>query len=99
MKLIKPIRTVSGQPVPPPSSPQGVSRLFMPALLVAATVALSSARAQTAAPASPESTKEDILVLTPFEVTTSNENEGYTAATTLAGNRLNTELRDIGSAV
>jgi hypothetical protein len=34
----------------------------------------------------------------PFEVTTS-EDVGYTASTTLAGNRLNTELRDIGSSV
>ncbi|MCF3650097.1 TonB-dependent receptor plug domain-containing protein [Synoicihabitans lomoniglobus] len=41
---------------------------------------------------------EDIVVLSPFEVS-AEEEQGYTAATTLAGNRLNTELRDIGNAV
>ncbi len=39
-----------------------------------------------------------MIVLSPFEVTT-EENESYAGATTLAGNRLNTELRDIGNAV
>ena len=42
--------------------------------------------------------EEDILVLTPFEVS-ADEHTGYTAASTLAGTRLNTELRDIGQAV
>ncbi len=37
-------------------------------------------------------------MLSPFEVS-AEEERGYTAATTLAGNRLNTELRDIGNAV
>ncbi|WED64928.1 TonB-dependent receptor plug domain-containing protein [Synoicihabitans lomoniglobus] len=36
--------------------------------------------------------------MSPFEVA-AEEEQGYTAATTLAGNRLNTELRDIGNAV
>ncbi len=40
----------------------------------------------------------EILVLSPFEVS-ATENTGYASATTLAGCRLNTELRDIGSAV
>ena len=52
---------------------------------------------QANAPAAPAS-EEEILVLSPFEVS-ATENTGYAAATTLAGNRLNTELRDIGSAV
>ncbi len=51
------------------------------------------------APAAGASTEEEIIVLSPFEVSASTGNEGYAAATTLAGNRLNTELRDIGSAV
>jgi len=42
---------------------------------------------------------DNLVVLTPFEVSTGNEAQGYTAATTLAGNRLNTQLRDVGSAV
>ncbi|HVU22478.1 MAG TPA: TonB-dependent receptor plug domain-containing protein [Opitutus sp.] len=41
---------------------------------------------------------EEVVVLSPFEVS-ATENQGYTAATTLAGNRLNTEVRDIGNAV
>src|SRR5450755_752870 len=57
---------------------------------------------QTPAPASPDATKKsedlEVINLSPFEVSTSNDN-GYTSATTLAGNRLNTELRDIGNAV
>jgi outer membrane receptor for ferric coprogen and ferric-rhodotorulic acid len=56
-----------------------------------------TAPAPAAAPAAP-ATEEEIIVLSPFEVS-ATENTGYAAATTLAGNRLNTELRDIGSAV
>ena len=41
---------------------------------------------------------KDTYVLSPFEVTSTNEN-GYAAATSLAGNRLNTEIRDVGSAI
>lgn len=41
---------------------------------------------------------EEIFELSPFEVT-GNDREGYKAVDTLAGNRLNTKLRDIGSAV
>jgi len=37
-------------------------------------------------------------MLSPFEVTASCD-EGYAAATSLAGNRLNTDLKDVGSAV
>ncbi len=45
-------------------------------------------------------TEEDdrVLVLSPFEVAAQADNS-YGAATTLAGNRLNTDLRDIGNAV
>ncbi|HWA85010.1 MAG TPA: TonB-dependent receptor plug domain-containing protein [Opitutus sp.] len=41
---------------------------------------------------------EEVVVLSPFEVS-ATDNQSYTAATTLAGNRLNTEVRDIGNAV
>jgi len=48
----------------------------------------------------PDQTDDEIVRLTPFEVSsTGSEATGYTAATTLAGNRLNTQLRDVGSAV
>jgi hypothetical protein len=68
---------------------------FTMLLSAACTVPLA---AQSTAPAAEEGQDDEVIVLSPFEVTT-EENEGYTAATTLAGNRLNTELRDIGSAV
>lgn len=68
--------------------------------LAVALVALPlTASAQTAPAASPAApSDEEVLVLTPFEVS-ADESGGYTAATTLAGNRLKTDLRDIGSAV
>jgi Outer membrane receptor for ferric coprogen and ferric-rhodotorulic acid len=57
------------------------------------------AQAQTAPAASADGDDSDeVIVLSPFEVSADDE-RGYTAATTLAGNRLNTELRDIGNAV
>ena len=71
----------------------------LPRFTLAAVTALftaGTAWAQTAA--TPEFDEEDIVVLSPFEVS-AEEEQGYTAATTLAGNRLNTELRDIGNAV
>jgi len=46
----------------------------------------------------PAETDDELVVLSPFEVSGS-ATVGYAAATTLAGNRLNTELRDIGSSV
>lgn len=41
---------------------------------------------------------DEIVTLSPFEVSVSSD-EGYAAATSLAGNRLNTDLRDVGSAI
>jgi outer membrane receptor protein involved in Fe transport len=53
----------------------------------------------TATPAATDDQKnEEIIVLSPFEVSATEEGS-YTAATTLAGNRLNTQLRDLGNAV
>jgi len=56
------------------------------------------AAAPKAATAKADKEEEDVLVLSPFEVSADEEN-GYATASTLAGNRLNTELRDIGNAV
>ncbi|SDS20606.1 TonB-dependent Receptor Plug Domain [Opitutus sp. GAS368] len=57
--------------------------------------------AQTAAaPAAATSAeKDDIVVLSPFEVKSTSDSKAYTADSTLAGNRLNTQLRDIGSSL
>lgn len=64
---------------------------------VSALFAAGSSWAQSVAE-SAEVDDEEVIELSPFEVS-AEEEQGYAAATTLAGNRLNTELRDIGNAV
>src|SRR5664280_773526 len=51
------------------------------------------------APAPGAKREEEVVKLSPFEVTATSKSERYTATSTLAGNRLNTQLRDIGSSV
>src|SRR5690606_18155048 len=65
------------------------------AILLAFTVPFSSA--QTTVRDDQENT-EDIVKLSPFEVV-STEDNGYAATSSLAGSRLNTELRDVASAI
>jgi outer membrane receptor protein involved in Fe transport len=82
---------------------RSTSRSVQTLLSLAGAALTAGAFAQTAsAPAAdttkPAASEEDVVVLSPFEVT-ATATSGYAAATTLAGNRLNTELRDIGSAV
>jgi hypothetical protein len=57
--------------------------------------------AQTAVPPASSATpdKEEVITLSPFEVTATGDSDSYTADSTLAGNRLNTKLRDIGSSI
>jgi outer membrane receptor protein involved in Fe transport len=73
---------------------------YFVALALALTLATNASAQQTAPAPKKDAAKqdEDVLVLSPFEVSAS-DNKGYTASTTLAGNRLNTEVRDIGNAV
>ncbi len=72
-------------------------RALFAALLTFATGAAAQ-ETSTAAPASGAKDKDEpVFELSPFEVT--SEGTGYTGATTLAGNHLNTEVRDIGNAV
>lgn len=75
----------------PKDTPKG----FMKKLLgiVVATGAAASSPAQEGLEDDPE-----VFTLSPFEVT-AEENVGYTAASTLAGNRLSTDLKDVGSAI
>lgn len=54
------------------------------------------ARAQTTPPKVDQ--PEEVLVLSPFEVT-ANQSTGYLATTSLAGTRINTDLKDVGSAI
>src|SRR6202789_179560 len=84
------------------------------AVLVASISACATIQAQTApSPAQPASTttttttttttadasKDETVLLSPFEVSATAGKESYVAETTLAGNRLSTDLRDIGSSV
>ncbi len=66
------------------------------ALLIAAVPSWAQQANPSAAPVAKKD--DEIVELSPFEVT-AGDNNTYTAATTLAGNRLNTEVRDIGNAV
>ncbi|MFT3829082.1 MAG: TonB-dependent receptor plug domain-containing protein [Opitutaceae bacterium] len=65
-------------------------------------VLLAEVHAQTAAPPNdPPQTPaadDEVVVLNPFEVTAAND-KGYIATNTLGGTRINTELRDLGSAI
>ncbi len=68
------------------------------AMLSPVLVAQTAPVAPNAASTEGKATDEDVVVLSPFEVSGA-ATTGYAASNTLAGNRLNTELRDIGSAV
>lgn len=62
---------------------------------------IAGAHAQTApAPETtpPPATDDAIIELSPFEVNAAND-KGYTATNTLGGTRINTELRDLGTAI
>jgi outer membrane receptor protein involved in Fe transport len=67
--------------------------LLVPGAYIHAQVATDSKASEANA------SDHEVVVLSPFEVTTSATSDGYVAADTLAGNRLNTNLRDIGSSV
>jgi outer membrane receptor protein involved in Fe transport len=72
-------------------------------LFTLAGVAVSTGLAAQPAPAdagaaAANNTDEDLYVLSPFEVTSSKDT-GYVAAETLAGTRIRTDLKDVGSAI
>ena len=52
----------------------------------------------TAEPAGPEEETDELIVMSPFEVK-ADQDKGYAATSSLAGSRLNTELRDIAASV
>ncbi|MFL3659242.1 MAG: TonB-dependent receptor plug domain-containing protein [Opitutales bacterium] len=68
-----------------------VLRAFYILFLVVSVLGASRLTAQDG------SSEEEVIELSPFSV--SAENEGYRATTTLAGTRLNTQLKDVGSAI
>ncbi|ACB76514.1 TonB-dependent receptor plug domain-containing protein [Opitutus terrae] len=66
--------------------------------LLVAVLAPAGVLAQTTTtPPAPQD--EDVVLLSPFEVSAEQQSNGYATATTLAGNRLNTDLRDLGTAL
>ncbi|HUJ42347.1 MAG TPA: TonB-dependent receptor plug domain-containing protein [Opitutaceae bacterium] len=71
----------------------GLALLASGAQLLAQTA--PSAATTNSAASSPD---DQVVALSPFEVTATKA-DSYTAADTLAGNRLNTQLRDVGSSV
>lgn len=75
-------------------------RSTLPGLLAAFGV-WQGLLAQTAAPSpssDPVNREDEIIQLSPFEVT-ATEDHGYAATETLAGTRIRTELKDVGSAI
>lgn len=68
---------------------------LLPCLLLPTGVALAQPT-QPTAPATP--TSQETITLSPFEVT-GTDDVGYQATSTLAGTRLRTNLRDIGSSI
>lgn len=77
-----------------------VARAGRPAIALAALVAIraSAQSAPAAAAATPAPVAEETVELSPF-VVSSEQNRGYQASSTLAGTRLNTDLKDVGAAV
>lgn len=71
-----------------------------PALLLAICALASSVNAQTTAPASSNAAtdEEEVVVLSPFTVNASRD-VGYVAQNTLAGSRLDTQLKDTAAAI
>jgi hypothetical protein len=75
------------------------NRTFVFALLAAAASwpsLLAQTTAPAAAPAAPP--EDEVLQLSPFEVN-ADEDTGYAATQTLAGTRIRTDLKDVGSAI
>lgn len=71
--------------------------LFALAALVASGTPALRAQA-TAEPADPAKDPEELIIMSPFEVQ-ADQDKGYAATSSLAGSRLNTELRDIAASV
>src|SRR5690606_17253919 len=81
------------------SHPRRLWRLRTPVVpAVLAVTAAFPVSAQTAANPELETEDEPVVQLSPFEVE-STQDTGYAATSSLAGSRLNTQLRDVPSAI
>lgn len=79
--------------------PVSAARRIHPRLALSAGLLFAlPAFAQTAPPTLERNPPDEVLELSPF-VVNSAEDLGYRAASTLAGTRLNTDLKDVGAAV
>lgn len=83
----------------PDSYPKKLRELLTIAVLATAWTA-PSLSAQTTEPEkeTDEKKKDDVVQLAPFQVNTTQD-KGYAASSSLAGSRLNTELRNVASAI
>lgn len=89
----------------PKSTPMKSPRRFL-AILASCLLVSISAEAQTSSPTRPASTddvsrskgRDEIVSLSPFQVSETADN-GYAAASTLAGSRINTELRNTSASI
>ncbi|HPK50607.1 MAG TPA: TonB-dependent receptor plug domain-containing protein [Opitutaceae bacterium] len=89
-----------------PKKNPGKSRRYARSILAVASVAATTGLLAQAAPAAKEEApapapinESDIeIVLDPFEVN-AEQDVGYAATSTLAGSRINTQLKDVGSAI
>ena len=81
--------------------PKLLQRTSLMAALLIPCAALKAQVSQdhSTSPATSPAISDDVIVLSPFEVQSSSTSDAYTAASTLAGNRLNTQLRDVGSSI
>ncbi len=80
-------------------APGGIAPRSLFKTIISGTVASSAVLfAQEAPPASGSAVDEEVIVLSPF-VVDSTQDRGYAATSTLAGTRIRTDLADIGSAI
>ena len=80
----------------PQTEAKPVKRASVPVRLSAMLIAFGSTLAAQTAPAATSPATEQAVVLSPFTVSTDRDT-GYAAQETLAGTRLRTSLRDVGS--
>jgi len=74
------------------------TRLAALAAMLAPVLVAQTAPANTNPALADQATEEEPIILSPFEVNAENTN-GYAASTTLAGTRVSSELRDLGSSI
>ncbi len=74
------------------------TKLALALLVASATWRGLLAQTTNPPPAKPTATDDEVIQLSPFEVTTTKD-RGYAATETLAGTRIRTNLADVGSAI